>query len=373
MKEVNLFLEKFDKQIKLKGFGVPGQEALTNAKVLVIGAGALGIPVITYLAAAGVGNLGVVEPGMVSLSDLPLQPLFKSNEVGKAKLASVVQHVRDLNPDTTLQLYDYALDAENALQRISRYEVVVDATNNLKSALLMNDACVIAGVPLVFGLVYQYTGMYCVLNFKKSATLRCMKSDAKLRKYLNEDESDGVLGILPGIIGCHLAGEVVKIISNLGDVLANKLLSYDFLKNQQQELKATLNPENLKIETLQEPYFSTEIPQVNKKIQSITPHQLFLKLNYQESLQLIDIREDEEWNIFHLENAIHIPASEFLNNLDKIHQDIAVILISHKGEISKELTDLLLTKHGFGNIYNLAGGIDAWAREIDQSMATYKG
>jgi sulfur-carrier protein adenylyltransferase/sulfurtransferase len=371
MQEVNLFMEKFDKQIKLKGFGVPGQEALTNARVLVIGAGALGIPVITYLAAMGVGQLGIVEPGVVSLSDLPLQPLFKSNEVGKAKLECVVQHVRDVNPATTLQPYDYALDADNALQIISQYEIVVDATNNLKSAILINDACVIAGVPLVFGLVYKYTGLLSVINFKKSATLRCMQEDTKLRNYLNEDEAEGVLGILPGIIGCQMAGEVVKIVTHLGDVSANKLLVYDFLKNHQQELKATLKPENLKIKYLQRPYSLPEELQANKNIPSMTPHQLSLKLDYQESVQLIDIREPEEWAICHLKNSIHIPASELFNNLDKVHQDISVILISHQGEISKELTDLLLTKHGFGNIHYLAGGIDAWAREVDNALPTY--
>lgn len=371
MQDVNLFLEKFSKQIKLKGFGVPGQEALIKARVLVIGAGALGIPAITYLAAMGVGHLGIVEPGVVSLPELAGQPLYKPKEVGKAKLASIVQHVRDVNPDAALQLYDYPLHADNILEVISGFEVIVDATNDLKTAILINDACVIAGVPLVFGLVYQYNGLFSVFNFRRSATLRCLQSDAKLRHYLNEDEAEGVLSVLPGIIGCLLAAEVVKIVSGIGEVSANKLVVYDILKNDQRVLKATLNPDNLDIEFLRRPYSLPAESPSNKKVQSITAHQLSLKLSYQESLQLIDIREPEEWAVNQIQNAVHLPAGTLFDHLDKIQQDIPVILISHRGEISKELTDLLLNKHGFGNIYYLEGGMEAWTREINSTKSKY--
>lgn len=366
-----MFLEKFDKQIKLKGFGVPGQEALRNGRVLVIGAGALGMPVITYLASMGVGTLGIAEAGLVSLPELPAQPWLKAGEVGQPKLASLTQHIRDINPDAALQLYEHPLQGDNALEIISGFGVVVDATNSLQSSLFLNDACVMAGVPLVFGLAYKFTGLYSVFNFKKSATLRCLQADRELEDYLQDDEAEGVLGVLPGLIGCHLAAEVVKILSGLGEVSANKLVVYDLLKNDQQAFKTTPNPDNLKINSL--PRFNSlpEASQANKKVQSMTVHQLALKLNYQESVQIIDIREAEAGAVNPIPHAVHIPAGGLLDNQDKIQQDIPVILISDPDEISKELTDLLLHQHGFGNIYYLEGGMEAWAREINSPRRAF--
>ncbi|MGV3641904.1 MAG: ThiF family adenylyltransferase [Adhaeribacter sp.] len=365
MQDVNLFLEKYSEQIKLKGFGVPGQEALRNGRVLVIGAGALGAPVLTYLAAMGLGTLGIVEPGVVTLSELPAQPYYKAGEVGKPKLDSLGQHLRDINPDTVLQLYDHALNGDNALEIISRFDMVVYASNDLSGVLFLNDACVLAGAPLVFGLAYKYTGLYGVFNFKKSATFRCLQSNRELGSYLQDEAAEGVLGVLPGLVGCHLAAEAVKILSGLGEVSANKLVVYDMLKNEQRVFKTSLNPENLHITTLPRFHALTEESGANRKVPAITPHQLSLKLNYQESVQLIDIREPVAGAISPNPNVWQIPAARLLDHQDKIQQDIPVILISDPDETSRRLTDVLLHQHGFGNIYYLEGGMEAWVKEMD--------
>jgi sulfur-carrier protein adenylyltransferase/sulfurtransferase len=291
MLNTEIFLERYEKHIGLHGFGLPGQEALTNASILVIGAGALGVPVLTYLAAMGLGRLGIVEQGLVSLASLPLQPLYKANQVAETMLQCVSQHLRDLNPEVKLQLYDFPLEAGNALEIIPQYDVVIDATNDLASGYLVNDACVLAGVPLVLGLVHQYEGQVGVLNFKGGATLRCMLSDSSLWANLKAGRNQGVLGILPGIIGCYMASEAVKIIGGIGEVLTNKVLIIDVLKNTQKEIKLTPDPENLKIKVLQQQYAPIAEAEDNKKIPSITPHQLALKLSYQEAVQLIDIRD----------------------------------------------------------------------------------
>lgn len=363
----NLMLNKYVAHLKLGGFGLPGQEALANASVLIIGSGELAIPVLTYLTSMGVGSIGIVDSGLISIQTLPMQPLFRYNQVGQSRIHLVAQHIRGLNPHCKVETYEDGLTVANVLEVISRYTVVVDATNSMEAGYLINDACVILGIPLIVGYIHRYEGQFTVLNFKAGATLRCLIEDSRLKNHLPNDESEGVLGILPGIIGSYMANEVVKIAAGIGDVVANKLVIINALKSNLQTIDLLANPKNQQISTLQQAYNPLQTESSDLEIQSIKPHQLVLKLSYQESIQLIDIREKTDWDNFHIDKSIHLPASEILTHLDKIHQDIPVILISNDGKISRHITVLLTGKYGYGNIYSLLGGINAWSKEIGQS------
>jgi sulfur-carrier protein adenylyltransferase/sulfurtransferase len=365
MENTDLFLERYKPHIQLNGFGVPGQEALTHAKVLVVGAGGLGIPVATYLAAMGLGTLGIADTHLISLSSLSLQPLYKVTQQGEARTDCLAQHLRELNPDVELHLYDAPLNKENVLALVSQFQVVVDAANQTALSYLLNDACVIAGIPCVYGAAHQYQGQLSVFNVKGSATFRCMQADASVDAYRQGGSGQGLLGVVPGMVGCYLAGEVVKLITGIGEPLTNTLLILDVLKNKPREIKLTARPENLQIRSLQ-PDQVPEEQEVAKQTRFMTPHQLSLKLSYMEPLQLIDIREQQEGP--HLEGALHWPALELLHHLDQIHQDLPVVLISRDGEKGREMAGLLNSHYGFGNIHYLQGGMEAWVREENKSL-----
>lgn len=370
MGNTDLFLERYQHHVELHGFGVPGQQALTHAKVLVVGAGGLGIPAATYLAAMGVGTLGIADTHLITPASLPQQPLFKATQQGEARIDCLAQHLRDLNPEVELHLYEAPLHQDNALAVVGQYQVVVDATNQASRSFLLNDACVLSGIPCVYGAAHQYEGQLSVFNFKEGATFRCLMATPEANAWRQDDNGQGLLGIVPGIVGCYMAAEVVKLLTGIGDVLTNILLTIDVLKNQQRQLKLTPRPENRKIKSFRQHQLPVADwqPREAPDTQFMTPHQLALKLNYQEPVQLIDIREPDDWARYNVEHMLHWPVSNFYYHLGEIHQDLPVVLISRDGQEGRELAGLLNRKHGFGNIYYLEGGMEAWAREVNKLL-----
>jgi adenylyltransferase/sulfurtransferase len=234
-------IRRYSKQIILPEIGLPGQEKLKNAKVLVIGAGGLGCPALQYLTAAGVGKIGIAEFDLVDETNLQRQVLYGSTDVGKY-----------LNSNVDLELFNLRCDASNSLRIFKNWDVIVDTTDNLSSRYIINDACVILGKPMVHGAVYKYEGVVSVFNYKGGPTYRCYNPQTNNDDFKNPLPSEvGLFGVLPGIIGAYLANEVIKVITESGDILCGKVLMINILKNTFKTFNVTNVPENHNIKSLE--------------------------------------------------------------------------------------------------------------------------
>ncbi len=254
MEEVN-FTDKekrrYQRQIMLPEIGEAGQKKLKQAKVLVVGAGGLGCPVLQYIAAAGVGTIGIVDNDQVKESNLQRQILYGRNDLGKLKAIIARQRLTELNDIPQYNVLNTYLRSQNVLSILEDYDIIVDATDNFSSRYLISDACVILGKPLVFGAIFKFEGQVAVFNYKGGPTLRCLYPE-KEEKSVPDAASVGVIGVLPGIIGSLQANEVLKIILQKGEVLSGKLLVLDIFENRNYMVEVRTNPENLKLKKLPE-------------------------------------------------------------------------------------------------------------------------
>ena len=372
MEQTESFLQRYHKHIQTPGFGVRGQEALLNAKILVVGAAELASPVLSYLCSMGVGHIGVVSQERVSLADLPSAPLLYRSQTGKLKTQAVSQQLREINPELKLTVYDELLNADTILQIVGGYDLIIDATNVHQHSLLINDACVICKKPWVYGSIVPPSGNISVFNYKGGATYRCLLEQTHQLSLSGERAQYG-LATLAGITGSLMANEVVKLIGEIGDVATNRYITFNSLNNRFETMKISPILRNLTLSSLQAPRGSEVTAQSDgSDKRAISASLLALKIKYKETLQLIDIREspgNEKQNTW---NFLYIPQSELLKDLQQIHQDILVVLISEKGETAEQLAALLNSKHGFDNIYYLDGGIDSWKRETGNETITYE-
>lgn len=242
---------QFSKQIMLPEIGLRGQEKLKEARVLVIGAGGLGCPLLQYLTSAGVGNIGIVEFDTVDETNLQRQVLYGSTDVGKLKSIIAKSRLEHLNAFVKLEIYNLRCDASNALRLFKDYDIIVDATDNLETRYLINDACVILGKPMVHGAIYKYEGVISVFNFKGGPTYRCYNPKGK-KEFKNPLPSEvGLFGVLPGIAGTYMANEVIKVVSGTGEVLSGKVLLINILTNSFNTFSVTNVPENHNIKSLE--------------------------------------------------------------------------------------------------------------------------
>jgi molybdopterin/thiamine biosynthesis adenylyltransferase len=244
-------IRRYSKQIMLPEIGLDGQEKLKHAKVIVIGAGGLGCPVLQYLTVAGVGKISIVEFDMVDESNLQRQVLYGSSDVGKLKSIIAKNRLEHLNSLGEFGVINLRLDSSNALNLLKDYDVVVDATDNLETRYLINDSCVILNKPMVHGSIYKYEGIVSVFNYKGGATYRCFNPALEKDKYKNPVPAQvGLFGVLPGILGTYMANEVIKIITDTGDVLAGKILLINIFKNTFNTFTVNNIPENHNIKEL---------------------------------------------------------------------------------------------------------------------------
>ncbi|HVI46930.1 MAG TPA: HesA/MoeB/ThiF family protein [Chitinophaga sp.] len=361
-------MQRYDRQTRLDGFGPEKQALLQQASVLVIGAGGLGVPVLQYLTAMGIGKMGIVEHDTVSITNLQRQVLYTTADTGKSKVQLAVKRLQELNPEVKFIIHDTWLTTDNALDIISHYDVVVDCSDNFGTRYLVNDACVIAGKPLVYGAIYKFEGQVSVFNYKGGATYRCIFPEApEAGEMLNCNEI-GVLGVLPGIIGCYQANETVKIITGIGTPLKNQLLTIDTLHNIHHTFNITPVEANLQISQLQKDYNQSVCEVIG--VQSLSVQQLQEWLQKDEKLLLVDVREDDEWEICHIPQSVHIPMGHVLQHAASLNADAPVALICHHGMRSRAVGQRL-TAMGFKKVYNVEGGIHAWACVIDDQMQTY--
>ncbi|WP_302180047.1 molybdopterin-synthase adenylyltransferase MoeB [Chryseosolibacter indicus] len=377
-------LKRYNRHLILKGFGVEAQQRLKASKVLVVGAGGLGSPALLYLAAAGVGSIGIVDHDVVDISNLQRQVLYTEDDLGKSKAEQAAQRLKLINPHSQIAVYKEKITSENALSIITPYNVVLDGTDNFPTRYLLNDACVILNKPLVYGSILEFEGQVAVFNLKQedgdySANYRDLFPEPPPPEAVPDCSQAGVIGVLPGIIGSMQALEVIKIIAAKGEPLANQLLIFDGLQMEQTKISIKNRNARESIKSLIDYEDFCGISQDNIKSLNTKKDQVMKEITVQElqklkeegaDFQLIDVREPYEYDICNIEGEL-IPMSEIPNNVDKIAKDKQVIIHCRSGKRSGDMLLWLEKNHGLDNLYNLRGGILAWAREIDPAMPVY--
>ena len=345
---------RYIRQTLLKDFGVEGQRKLSDARVLVIGAGGLGLPVLTYLNAMGVGTLGVVDQDCVSLSNLHRQVLYGEADIGQPKVKVALQKLAAQNPDTRLESHQTYLRRENALEIISEYDVVVDASDNFPTRYLVNDCCVLLKKPLVYGALHGYEGQVSVLNYQGGPTYRCLFPVQPGADEVPNCNEHGVLGILPGIIGNLQALETVKILTGLGHVLSGELLIFNGLDQSYQKIRFGLQKANLERDHLEAEYGWDAFCEV---VPSIGVTELQTLLDSSDDVQLIDVRTPEEFIAYSLPRARNVPLDQLPAKANLIDPKVPVYLLCQSGHRSASALKLLRKVHKSTELYNVEGGI----------------
>lgn len=344
--------ERYSRQTVLTDFGPEAQSKLTQAKVLVVGAGGLGIPVLTYLNAMGVGTMGVVDSDMVSLSNLNRQVLYSVDEVGQSKVAVALKKLKSQNPETILKPHTTFLTLENALEIIEAYDLVVDATDNFPTRYLINDTCVILKKPFVYGALHGFEGQVSVFNHEGGPTYRCLFPVMPMANEVPNCNEHGVLGVIPGIVGNLQALEAVKVLTGIGKVLSGSLLLFNGLDQTFQKIKFGSIPSNLSIKKLQKSY-DFECSSTENSIGAKEFEELLVTVN----IQTIDVRTVQEYEQFHLNNTINLPLDTLEKWKHKLEFDRPVYLICQTGARSLKAQSLLKDYKPAASIINVNGGL----------------
>lgn len=369
-------LKRYARHITIPEFGREGQEKLKNAKVLVVGSGGLGSPLLLYLTAAGVGQIGIVDFDIVDESNLQRQILFTVDDVGKSKAQTAARRLKALNPHVEFKVYETAITSENALDIIKDYDVVADGTDNFPTRYLVNDASVLAGKVNVYASIFQFEGQVSVFNYKnedgtRGPNYRDMFPEPPPPGLVPNCAEGGVLGVLPGIIGSLQASEVIKVITGVGTPLAGRLFLFDAASFTTRTLNVNKNPET-KIEKLidyqQFCGIAPEDDAINVKEISVKELEALQKNGA--AFQLIDVREPYEYDIANLKGEL-IPLAQVLGSANKIKRQGKVIIHCRSGKRSADAIKELEREYKFENLYNLKGGILAYADEIDNTLVKY--
>ncbi|MEZ0486784.1 molybdopterin-synthase adenylyltransferase MoeB [Fibrella aquatica] len=371
---------RYQKHLNLPEWGIEGQLTIKKSRVLVVGAGGLGCPVLLYLTAAGVGRIGVIDPDVVDLSNLQRQVLYTTSDIGQPKAKAAVAHLQRLNPDLRFDTHVQTLDANNARALIDSYDVVVDCTDNFGVRYLVNDWCVTLNKPFVYGAIHRFEGQVAIFNAElpdgqRGPTYRCVFPENPSQMEIPNCAETGVLGVLPGVIGTYQATEVLKLLTGIGEPLTDKLLMTDLLSHTSRTVKIRRQANAAEmarqgIADRQKPGLS-----VSDAPKKITARALADRLEQGESIFLLDVREREEYDLCHLDGAVLIPvgmiAATAAADRKRIPTNVPVVIYCHHGIRSANVANYLYTQSGYANLYNLEGGINAWAQQIEPEMATY--
>lgn len=332
-------MDRYNRHIILSEIGQAGQDKISNAKVLVIGAGGLGCPILQYLTAAGVGTIGIIDFDTVDISNLQRQVLFGSSSLGINKAMAAKTRLKDLNDSISIIAYPEQLNHQNAISLFNQYDIMVDGSDNFETRYLVNDACIITNKPLVFGAIYKFEGQVSVFNYNNGPSYRCLFPNPPEKDAVPNCSDIGVLGVLPGIIGSMQANEVLKIILGIGNVLSGKLLCYNALTSHTSTLKVKKNESAFQSVLKEQNNFNRKHINLNCdfEILEVSISDIILE----ENIQFIDVREaDEEPKIEDLE-VTPIPLSQLENNLDKINSDIKKAIFCQSGIRSKRAVEIL--------------------------------
>jgi sulfur-carrier protein adenylyltransferase/sulfurtransferase len=359
---------RYSRHFVLPQFGPAAQQKLKAAHVTVVGAGGLGCPVLQYIAAAGVGSIQIIDFDTVSISNLQRQVLFQTDDVNKSKAAVAAERLMALNPLLSIKSIQQHITAANALTLLKGSDVVVDCTDNFPTRYLLNDACVLLNIPYVYGSVFRYEGQVAVFNYEQGPNYRDFYPAPPVAGSVPDCEAGGVLGVLTGIIGCLQANEVLKIITGFAKPLAGEVLLVDSGTLEFNRLKVPQRNSRQHIKSLidYDEFCGTKI----NTMKEVTVQELKALLDSKANFQLIDVREPHEFDICNLNGEL-IPQGDIPASVDKIAKDKQVVIHCRSGARSGNMVQWLEKNHGFTNLYNLKGGILAWAKEIDNSMPTY--
>lgn len=374
-------LLRYSRQMVIPEVGAAGQERLRAASVLLVGAGGLGSPAALYLAAAGVGRLGIVEFDDVDASNLHRQVLYGAADLGAPKLAAAVRRLSDLNPHVEIVPHAERLDVDNALARVGAYDLVVDGSDNFPTRYLVNDACVLTGRPNVFGSVLRFEGQVSVFAAPGGPCYRCLFAEPPPPGLVPSCAEGGVFGVLPGIIGALQAHEAIKLLLGLGQPLIGRFLVFDGLALQFREIALAKDPscpicsaeptqtglvryeERCEVEA-EVPAGAAEAPF------DISPGEAQAARAAGLAPRLLDVRTPVEHSIARVEGAELLPLAELPRRFEELSRDEDLVVMCHHGIRSAQAV-AFLRQHGFLRARNLAGGIDAWSREVDDSVPRY--
>ncbi|HEU0140730.1 MAG TPA: molybdopterin-synthase adenylyltransferase MoeB [Bryobacteraceae bacterium] len=374
---------RYSRHLIMPEVGMDGQLKLKQAKVLLIGAGGLGAPLGMYLAAAGVGRIGMVDFDVVDFTNLQRQVIHGTRDVGKKKLDSAAETMADINPHIRIDKYETALSSENALELFKEYDMVIDGTDNFPTRYLVNDACVLTGKPNVYGSIFRFEGQATVFGYPGGPCYRCLYPEPPPPGLVPSCAEGGVLGILPGTIGLIQATEAVKLILGVGELLVGRLLLYDALAMRFRELKLRRDPacpvcgDNPSIHELIDYHQFCGVPQQQGAAAEtapgaadIDPTEVKAKIDRSESFVLIDVREPHEYQICKIPYARLIPLGELPKRVNELNSADEIVAHCKSGVRSAKAVDFL-KQAGFKKVRNMRGGILAWSDKVDPSVPKY--
>jgi adenylyltransferase/sulfurtransferase len=382
----NQEIARYSRHLIMPEVGMQGQRRLKAASVLMIGTGGLGAPTGMYLAAAGIGRIGIVDFDVVDESNLQRQIIHGTRDVGRPKIASARDRLNDINPHVQIETYETRLSSENALGLFRDYDVIVDGTDNFPTRYLVNDACVLTGKPNVYGSIFRFEGQASVFWAQRGACYRCLYPEPPPPGLVPSCAEGGVLGVLPGIVGAIQANETIKLILG-GDSrpLINRLLLFDAWQMRFRELKLRKDPscpicgEHATIKALidYEEFCGLKPPPLEnnraeeQKMEEITATELKQRLDSGDDIQIIDVREPNEYDIARIPGTTLIPLGQVTNRMSEIDQSRETVVHCKMGGRSAKAIEALKRAGFAGRLVNLKGGITAWSNEVDPSVPKY--
>ncbi len=370
---------RYSRHLILPEVGLEGQRKLKAARVLMIGTGGLGSPLGLYLAAAGIGTIGLVDFDVVDESNLQRQIIHGTKDVGRPKIASAKDRLNDINPNVKIEAHETMLTSENALELFKDFDVIVDGTDNFQTRYLVNDASVLTGKPNIYGSIFRFEGQATVFDAKRGACYRCLYPEPPPPGLVPSCAEGGVLGVLPGIVGTIQANETIKVILGAEGILLNRLLLFDAWKMKFRELKLKKNPDcpicgtNPTITELidYEAFCGLNLPNDAPVLEEITATELNELIKNNPEVQIIDVREPFEVEIASIPNTKLIPLGEVVKRAKEIDQSRTAIIHCKAGGRSAKAIAALQESGYKGKLLNLKGGITAWSDEVDQSVPKY--
>ena len=373
---------RYSRHLILPEVGLEGQRRLKGAKVLMVGTGGLGAPLGLYLAAAGIGKIGIVDFDVVDETNLQRQVIHGTKDVGRPKIDSAAETMMDINPYLEIAKYETALTSANALDIIKDYDVVVDGTDNFPTRYLVNDACVLLGKPNAYGSIFRFEGQSTVFHYQDGPCYRCLYPEPPPPGLVPSCAEGGVLGVLPAVIGSIQATETVKIILGKGETLSGRLLLYDALNMKFRELKLRRNPgcpvcgDNPTVTELIDYQQFCGIPQqaaadaAEEKLPEITPIELKARMDAADGVFVLDVREPHEYEIARIPGTTLVPLGELNKRVGELDAT-ADIVVHCKSGVRSGKAQRLLKDMGFSRVTNLTGGILRWSDDVDSSVAKY--
>lgn len=371
-------VSRYSRHLIMPEVGLEGQLKLKGAKVLCVGTGGLGSPLAMYLAAAGIGQIGLVDADVVDFSNLQRQLLHHTQDVGCPKVISAKEKLNAINPEVAVFVHQVMLTADNAIDICSGYDIIADGTDNFPTRYLINDVCVLLGKPNVHASIFRFEGQASVFWADKGPCYRCLYPEMPPAGVIPSCAEAGVLGILPGLLGVIQATEVIKLILGAGSPLIGRLFCFDALEMRSLEISfkksmncAACGTAHRTLSDLSSPDYQASCSMVlPDEAQEITVAYLYSLQQKQDDMVLLDVRDPHEWQICHIDGAVHIPLSELPRRIDEFNKEQNIYIYCLSGARSKKAQQTFV-EEGYHRVYSVSGGIRAWARQVAPHMAIY--